>query len=480
MAAFVALGGFFVGVATVKSGLATTWLIPVAGVLGALVVAAVMARPLWGCALLLASSSVGNREIPSGPLGLQVVHVLTALTGLSVLAGLWGGRLAAPRDLDPWVRRTILSAGALVLVVVTATVLSVDLTRSAKTATTFAAGMLMVLSIGTCARSQGDLRLLVEAFVVGSLPLSIQGITQAAQARSVYSATVVVGRPSGYFAEPNGLGLFCGIIMLVSLGLWIWSPSWQARSVSIAGGVAGFLATTALAASLSRGAWLGAGVGLVTFAVLYRPVLRIVARLAVLGVVSWFVVAESGVLGGLPTILIARAETLLGGESNPYDVRPLTWAEAARQFLSSPIIGHGPNSFGVLSAEWPSRIQFYPRVHAHNGLLTIATETGILGVAAVLCLVLFSTVATLRVGGRDPIRVALFSSLVAVSGHLLVDYPLRNPVLMLTVWCVLGLLVASIELGRRRQHPWHVPRRPALRPHKDESPMAALARTERL
>lgn len=445
----VASSGLLLGVVLATAGVRTVWLAPVAVAVGAFSAILLAARPLWACAVLVASSSFGNASIPSGRLGLQVVHLLTATTVLSVLLGLRQGRLRIPHPVATPVRRTLLAAASFVVWVVLATTLSVDPMRSFKSATTLLAGLLVAWSIVIVAQNPKDLRFVLEAFVLGSLPLSIQAMLQAGDARSVFSGAVVSDRPSGYFAEPNALGLFCAIVMLVSLGLWIWSPTWQARSVSLAGGTAGLLATLALAASLSRGAWLGAVLGLLTFIALYHPVVRVLARVGLFVLAAWLFASVSGVFGSLPSILVARMGTLAGGESNPYDVRPLTWAEALRQFSESPILGHGPGSFAVLSASWPSEIQFYPRVHAHNGLLTMATETGLVGVAAVLAVVVFSTVATLRTPGRDPIRIALFSSLVAVGGHLFVDYPLRNPVLMLTVWSVLGLLLASVEVGRR-------------------------------
>jgi hypothetical protein len=61
--------------------------------------------------------------------------------------------------------------------------------------------------------------------------------------------------------------------------------------------------------------------------------------------------------------------------------------------------------------------------------------------------------------------------MAALLGHLTVDYPLRNPTLMITVWAVLGLLLAAVAMpadpqsgdGTMRTYA-AIPRTPAYSP----------------
>ena len=50
---------------------------------------------------------------------------------------------------------------------------------------------------------------------------------------------------------------------------------------------------------------------------------------------------------------------------------------------------------------------------------------------------------TLERGRTLGLVVGSTGALVALSVHLMVDYPIRNPVLMITAWSVTGLLLAA-------------------------------------
>ncbi|MGH3802088.1 MAG: oligosaccharide flippase family protein, partial [Pseudonocardiaceae bacterium] len=157
-----------------------------------------------------------------------------------------------------------------------------------------------------------------------------------------------------------------------------------------------------------------------------------------------------------------RVLSVGSASANPYDVRPITWREALREFEKAPVLGNGPGSFSTLSAQSGSELQFYPRRHAHNGLLTISAEMGVLGTVTVVGL---TGAVALSVRNRARrlraakqwrqlgILAATSAGLAGLLGHLIVDYPLRNPMLMITVWAVLGLALAvaanPIEFRRR-------------------------------
>jgi hypothetical protein len=144
------------------------------------------------------------------------------------------------------------------------------------------------------------------------------------------------------------------------------------------------------------------------------------------------------------------------------------------------VVGNGPGSFLVLSGQSGSELQFYPRKHAHNGLLTVAAEMGSAGVLSVLGLVVTAMLAVrakarrLRVTRRWADLGSLAGAagaMAALLGHLTVDYPLRNPTLMVTVWAVLGLLLAAVAMpadpqagdGSMRTYAM-IPRIPAYQP----------------
>jgi len=225
------------------------------------------------------------------------------------------------------------------------------------------------------------------------------------------------------------------------------------RAEQVVLGTAAVGALGALVVSASRGAWLGALVGFGVLVALHPKARRPVGRVALGGVA----VALGGLLlfpGSGPVEAVGdRAASVAAPSGNPYDVRPLTWQEAVREFSQRPVLGNGPGTFDVLSGRSPSTLQFYPREHAHNGLLTTAAELGAAGVLAALGMVV-ALVAAVRARARRlrathrwhdlGVLAGGAAALAALGGHLLVDYPLRNPLLMVTAWATLGLVLAAL------------------------------------
>jgi O-antigen ligase len=170
-----------------------------------------------------------------------------------------------------------------------------------------------------------------------------------------------------------------------------------------------------------------------------------------------FLLAVAGAItlvGGtlrLPSVLASRLASITDPSQNPYDGRPDIYAEAFRLVNEAPVLGHGPGAFSVAAWEGLSTGRVLQAEHAHNLWLTIATEYGLLGLVSFLGLSmavgwagLSGTRALLRNGRPTDAAVCAgaLAALVALLGHGLVDYPLRNPVLFLTYWAIAGLVLA--------------------------------------
>ncbi|MFI5955356.1 O-antigen ligase family protein [Cryptosporangium sp. NPDC051539] len=435
--------------------------------------------PIAAVALVFAAPAVGDRPIPGGGGDLQVVHVVCvaaiAVTGLWVLAGRLPvsfrlcGRVALGR---PEIRPPLWFGAGLVAAAAASTSTAADQVRGLKVTATYAAGWLVLLSVLLVATSPGKLRTLVGAAVVGSLAVTLPILSQAERLKPVYGGAVVRNRAQSIFADPNQFGCYAALIVLLAVGWFLAAPQRWERVLAVAGGSG---AVAALVLSLSRGAWLGTAAGLVTAAVLHPAVRRaLVAAVAVSAtllaaglLVSLTAPAEvrGGPAAGLVEVVVDRIAVIDDRAANPHDVRPITWREAVRQFREHPVLGNGPGSFSRLSAQSPSIIQFAPRLHAHNALLQLGAETGVVGLAAGLgfagscglaalvtarrlrrTLDAEATVADAGAGdaGRTLGLVAgAAGALVALSVHLMVDYPIRNPVLMIAAWSVAGLLLAT-------------------------------------
>jgi O-antigen ligase len=71
-------------------------------------------------------------------------------------------------------------------------------------------------------------------------------------------------------------------------------------------------------------------------------------------------------------------------------VRLMVWMAAAKNFLASPIVGHGIGVDPVsVPFQAPEETIAYPVTDAHNFILSIAAQSGIVGVAALVAIVWF-------------------------------------------------------------------------------------------
>lgn len=156
-----------------------------------------------------------------------------------------------------------------------------------------------------------------------------------------------------------------------------------------------------------------------------RPRLAAALGAATLAVTVALVAAPTG---GLLDVIGRRAATVLGEASDPNDQRPDIWREALRQIRSAPLAGHGPGSFPDMVRGVGSAIPNSDVDHAHNFALTLAAESGLLGLGSVLALVGVGVVAVVRARRarttvHADVAVVAGAGLAVVLGQGLLDYP---------------------------------------------------------
>ncbi|HEX3214165.1 MAG TPA: O-antigen ligase family protein, partial [Actinomycetota bacterium] len=151
-------------------------------------------------------------------------------------------------------------------------------------------------------------------------------------------------------------------------------------------------------------------------------------------------------------VINERLKTFSTPTAIPWDDRPGIYREAWSEIQARPLTGFGPGGFPVASSRAESGVRTIGAFHAHNVLLTVAAESG---VPAVLLLIGFTlsvgvvalrAIRRLRAGDRprDAALVAcLAAALMMVVGQGLVDFTLRNPIIVVLVWSVVGLLLAA-------------------------------------
>jgi O-antigen ligase len=218
------------------------------------------------------------------------------------------------------------------------------------------------------------------------------------------------------------------------------------------------LLLSALAASLSRGAWVGAACGGVGMALALGSRARRWA-LAVLGLGA--VALALGGAGLLPRILADRLVSITRYlaifDAGAVAITSQNFAVVERMaqmqagwdmFLAHPLTGVGPGNYTLAYPDFAIGTWYASRGHAHNYYIHMLAETGIIGALAYLTLmagIFCQAIATLRAHNRTIWRSAAIGCcgiIAAVVGHDLFEnlHVLSMGIQLAAVWGLLILL----------------------------------------
>lgn len=414
---------------------------------------ALRAAPSWlpavGLAVAVVGTPFGNEQVP----GLGVALMLPATAVGTAIAAV--ALVAARRPL-------VVPSAILALAAATVAIGAIAVAEAPDTALALRVASTAVIGLGfaaviaaACRDARAWHALLATVLLAGGATCAVS-LRSVSELHSAVGGAVVTGRLTGPFGQPNELGAFAGIMVVLAMAVLATS-----HHVAAVAGAAVVLVTAlaALALSLSRGAWLGALGGTVVLLVCLpqarRRLLWVapVAALAIsVGYLVWPAPSPPTANGVLATIA-QRATTLLDPGADPYDQRPAIWSEALHQIRSAPLLGHGPGNFSVIAATSSASAPEIDAEHAHDLALTTAAETGLLGLAMLAATVLAGVRAVVRVlaDGDAATRartVTAAAALAVVLGQGVVDFPLSNAVLALLTWLLVGLLTAATTGSR--------------------------------
>jgi putative inorganic carbon (hco3(-)) transporter len=438
----LAAGGTGLGIVLAALGVRYGPWTPVAVAVVLVVVVGGLANPRWAVALVFAAVPIGAVEV--GPLGVPIIQV--AVLGCATLIVL--RRISARQAPLPWPWPMSWAAG-IVGVAVLETPLAIDPDAAVRQVAQLVTGVLVALAIVAAVRRIQDLRWLLGAFVMVGTAVCLVALPAAGQLRPRYGGAVVENRAQGVFTEPNQLGSFSALLLFLACALWLGG---RTSAVRTAAGLAALVAVSALALSLSRGSWLGAIAGTAVLLVMLpmaRRRLLLLVPFVVAAVLALAVVqADVPQLG----VINERLKTFSTPTASPWDDRPGIYREAWSEIQARPLTGFGPGGFPAASSRAESGVRTVGAFHAHNVLLTVAAESGLpavvllIGFTLSVGLVALRTIRRLRARDRprDAALVAgLAAALMMVVGQGLVDFTLRNPIIVVLVWSVVGLLLAA-------------------------------------
>jgi O-antigen ligase len=215
----------------------------------------------------------------------------------------------------------------------------------------------------------------------------------------------------------------------------------------------------ALLTTLSRTGWISGlvGLGVVVFFVRGRVLAWVLALVAAVTLLVSFA-GVTGVLGER-----AASATDLG----QYEVasRFDFWNASLKIMETSPVVGVGLANFADaysdvnVQGKWNLPGPGYrPPPHAHNLLLTLLAETGIVGIAAFLTFIAAVMAALLRAtrsadGSSRFLVAGIAGALAAIFVDNSADVTLFNNVTQATFWVILGCMAALNDVFDARANP---------------------------
>ena len=426
-------------------------ILPALMVAGAFVVLAFL-KPAWGLGAALAASALElfGLPLPSGLLTpaeaalalVAVAYIVRALVRPETVA------------LPGWRDIPFLLLLAVVLIGVVIAVDPAPVVRVFIFWTLFYCLYLQAQSL-----SPRDMRVVVIGFALGAGALGAigaYGYFQSGSVELLAGGEITTTRAVGALADANYYAGLLALAVLPALALvlnggrrdlWLGIP--------VALGVAGLIF------SLSRGGILAFGVGLLVLLAWRRARWIAVALVLIVGILTAAnlnPLTRSEQFG----VVRERLSTLTRAQLATTSQRPEIWSAARDVAIEHPFAGVGVNQFEHEAGQRGVYERGEPIENAHSVPLSLAAETGIVGLALFMAfLVQLAGRARVALHNRDPLPYVLalgtLAALVAFVVQGLTVAQIRAHIVMGSFLVLAGLLTGLADNARRAQEPVAAP-----------------------
>lgn len=234
-------------------------------------------------------------------------------------------------------------------------------------------------------------------------------------------------RPDVTLGNPDFLGIFLAMLLPVAFAKLVSRRPITTRVLAANLVVVLFFG---LLASFTRAAWIGAVVGVVVVLVLRRGRFHIwafviSASVLVGGFATLAGIAAAGPSsgeGGIGQALAARIASIADLRSGTQNERIATWGDTLPLIASRPIVGYGPDTFGLVYPQFERINQrFVLWDKPHQEALGVAASQGVIGLLAYIWILVAFVRAFWR-GRYQRGAVALFAGWVAYVVSIQADF----------------------------------------------------------
>jgi O-antigen ligase len=265
-------------------------------------------------------------------------------------------------------------------------------------------------------------------------------------------------RAYGDFGQPNALAGYLGMILPFGIALSFRGPREKPLVL-----VATAIIALGIAATWSRGAWLGCIAGLSVMALLWSDRTR---RWLALGAGTAAVIAVLGLAGLLPTVFAERFSVLFENfvvfDASKVDPTPTNWSLVERMAhwqagwdmaRDHPLVGVGPGNYEAAYPRYYIGDWLEALGHSHNYYINTFAELGLIGLVIFLGFTVTIFVrfiaAARRAGASQSVWRAVLVATVGAAVTLSVHNTFDN-MLVHGIGVQLGLILGLAEAAARR------------------------------
>jgi O-antigen ligase len=413
--------------------------------IAAAVVALVFLKPMAGVYLAVLAMPLERLAVPAGiaaeltPAKLTLVLVALAVA----LRWIYSGSVGPPG-------RVWLPFAGLLAVMATGIAFAPGPFTVAKLTIQWAAFLVVAMYVAAGTREQIE-RVFMCLAVSGGILGAIAALTSSQQSL-VNGGDAATGRAQAGFDHPALLAFFLVIAFPPAAALAVRGSRVALRPLWA---LCAALTVSGIAFSLTRGAMIALAASLVVL--LFLAPFRRWATVLLVGVTVFAIFNAGAIQRSTQLEIISQRITTIGKstEATAANQRPYIWSKTPAIVFDHPFLGIGAAQFPLYAPRYD--IVDYggaPFVHAHDVLLTIAAENGLIGLGFLLWFGGAIVVTALRVllrGTRSPDYHLAVGAAAAVTGAFVTgvaDYPPATVSIMGMTMLVIGALVAVERLVR--------------------------------
>ncbi len=355
---------------------------------------------------------------------------------------------------------TDIAVAIFMLVMLMGGVISVGGGGSLKAAAIYTCFLLAYFLIVFLVRDNSWLRRLMLALVGSGALTALYGLYQMVSGdleKGTMDSSMfgeIEGRVTSTFGVSNMLGVFLIMMFPFALGLLFSEGSALCKLfAAFSCGVMG----ACLVFTWSRGAWLGLVLSCAVFVLLYSHyILPLIIPAGALGItLLWDRIGGSGIMGDL----VKRFTSITAMTDTSSLYRFGIWRGSLNAAKDNLIggIGIGEEAFRKVYIKY-AESGIETAMHSHNLYLQILVETGIVGLAVFICIMLLCISSGLEIikRTRDEVsacRIACTSGVSALAAALLqgmTDHLWFNYRIFFFFWVVCAVISASSRIGRKK------------------------------